>query len=114
MQHVIRMPMMSGTDLGADFWEGVRIAPRRGARMLKNDVQMTVRPRQGALMRCMRLVREHRQSTGPRTLERDPSCDEKDCKERSKPEHGGQIRRPQDTVNGTQEARTFAAPGERT
>lgn len=83
MHDMIRMLMISSADLGATAWRGVGIVLGRGARMLKNDVQMTVRPGKRRFMCFIRLVREHRQSTGPRALERYPYRNEKHGEERS-------------------------------
>jgi hypothetical protein len=95
MQHMIGMFTMSSTDLDATFRKGVGIVLGRGVRMLKNDVQMAVRPGKRAIMCFIRLVRDHPQSAGPRALERNPYRDEKHGEERSNPEHPGEIRRSQ-------------------
>jgi hypothetical protein len=60
MQHMIRMLIMISADLGDTFWKGVDLVLGRGARMVKNDVQMTVRPGKRGFMCFIRLVHEHR------------------------------------------------------
>ncbi|MBI1818138.1 MAG: hypothetical protein HYR72_24420 [Deltaproteobacteria bacterium] len=84
---MIRILIMGGADLDDTVSTGLGSVLGRGSRMLKNDVQMTVFPRQRGLMYLVCLVHENRQRTRPRALDGYPYRHEKHREERPQPDH---------------------------
>lgn len=87
MQYMIRIFRVSSAAAGDTLRKGVGVMSGRGPSMVKNDVQVTVRPRKRRFMGFVRLVGEHRQPAGPRALQRYPDRHEKDRNEPSQPDH---------------------------